>query len=336
MPTPEVVVSGVKLSLVMPWGDLEWVDSFKGGTESISFSVARPHPLFRPSAIVELDLSGVRRAVGSMVEPEPGGRITAEGLHRLGEDEPALSEAGNASLYPNEVTDAALERGLPWRRTFDFGADPVDLDHDQPHSVAQVLDSRAQAVGGLWWITPLRDVRIDPWPTVSTLHLVPGLEGLTISRDGYASTLHARYLDSVTSTYKTVTRTDAVAENRWGRVPRTFPAALGEGSAMTEAKAIELVDGLLAQGASQIGWATPIEVQFGDVVNSRQEPVDLSVINRQSIRLHGLDRSVADLQGHTTFDMPVARVHHRSDGTALIEPRGLSTPMNDVLAGLSS
>lgn len=348
MADPEVIVSGVKLSLVMPWGDLEWVDAFEGGTESITFSVARPHPLFRPSALVELALGGVRRAVGSMVEPEPGGQITAEGLHRLCEDEPALDALGDIAGSVHEATDEAIARGLPVLRgpdglTSPYDLSPVpqvsgvpDLDLDQPHSLAKYLDASAQRRGGAWWVEPSRRLRIDPWPTVSTLHLLPGLEGLTISREGYASTLHARYLDSVTSTYKTVTRTDAVAEKRWGRVPRMLPAVLGEGSSMTEAVAIELVDGLLAQGASQIGWATPIEVQYGDVVNNRQEPVDLSTINRQSIRLHGLDRSVADLQGRTTFDMPIARVHHRADGTALIEPRGLSTPMNDALAGLQA
>lgn len=344
MAEPDIIVSGVKLSLVMPWGDLEWVDAFEGGTESITFSVSRQHPLFRPSAIVELDLGGVRRAVASMVDPEPGGRITAEGLHRLCEDEPALNAVGDVAGNVHEAVDQAILRGLPVMRGPQGATSPYDLspvpqingvpalDLDQPHSVAQYLDASAQRRGGAWWVAPDRRVRIDPWPTTPTLHMVPGLDGLKISREGYASTLHARYLDSATSTYKTITRTDAAAERRWGRVPRTLPQLLGEGVPMTAAEATAHVDGLLAQGASQIGWATPIEVEHGDVVNSRQQPVDLSDINRQCLRLHGLDRSVADLEGRTTYDMPLARVHHRADGTALLEPQKLSSPMNDALA----
>lgn len=345
---PDVIVSGVRLSLVMPWGELEWVDCFEGGTESITFSVQRRHPLFRPGAIVELDRGGVRRAVASMIEPQPGDQITAEGLHRLCEDEPALNGTGDIADTVHVAFDAAIARGLPLVHGPDGAASPYDLspvplvdgvpnlDLTQPHSLAQYFDASAQRRGAAWWVEPTtRRVRMDPWPTAPTLHMLPGLEGLAISRDGYASTLTARYLDSATSTYRTVTRVDLAAQKRWGRTPRIITSLLGEGAPMTEAAAVALVDGLLARGASQIGWASPIEVQFGDVVNERQEAVDLSAIDRQALRLHGLDRSVVDLQGRTTFDVPLARVHHRADGTALLEPRGLSSPMNDVLAGIA-
>lgn len=341
---PEILIDGTWLKSVMSYGDVEWIDVFAGGTESITFSVARPHRLFRPGAIVELNIGGIRRSVGSLIDPTPGDQLTAEGLHRKAEDEPALAYGGAAIIDPSGAVDAAIFRGLPWAPLPLYepthALDPasstqVALDLDRPHSIAELLDASAHERGQEWWITPERRVRFDAWPTAPSLHMLPGVDGLTISRDGYASTLHARYLDSTTGLYETVSRTDAAAEKRWGRVPRTIPEVLGEGEPMTAARAIALVDGLLLKGASQIGWTSTLEVQYGDVVDARQQPVDPTLIDRQMVRLHGLDKNIADLAGLTTYDMPIARVHHRADGTALLEPRKLSSPMSDALADVA-
>lgn len=343
----EIIIDGHRLSALMPWGDLEWVDCWPGGTESITFGVARSHPLFRPGAIVELDHGGIRRAVGALTEPTKGDPLVAEGLHRQGEDYAALDASGDVSPTVHDAVDQARVRGLPWIRVetggpSEFDLSPVpfvdgapDLDLEQPHSVAQYLDASAQRRGEVWGIDPYQRVIMAGWQPVS-LHMLPGLDGLGASLDGYASVLHGRYLDSGTSTYKTRTDQDDTAIARWGRVEKTLPGLLAEGLAITATRAQELLIGLLEQGTSQIGWASSIEAQFGDVVNEYQRPVDTyGISSRHTIRLHGLVDDVADLSGRTWVDVPIARVHHKADGSATLEPRKLSTPMNDALAGIA-
>lgn len=342
---PEIIIDGERLSI--PWGDLEWVDCWPGGTESITFGVARSHPLFRPGALVELDLGGVRRAVAALTEPTRGEPLVAEGLHRQGEDYAALDASGDVSPTVHDAVDQARVRGLPWIRVetggpSEFDLSPVpfvdgapDLDLEQPHSVAQYLDASAQRRGEVWGVDPYRRVIMAGWHPVS-LHMLPGLDGIGATLDGYASVLHGRYLDSGTSTYKTRTDEDVAASARWGRVEKTLPGLLAEGVAITATRAQELLIGLLQQGRSQIGWTTPLAVQFGDVVNEYQRPVHTFRLDtRQTIRLHGLDKDLGDLSGQSWVDMPIARVHHKVDGSAVIEPRKLSSPMNDALAGVA-
>lgn len=341
---PEIIVDGHWLSALMPWGDLEWVTSWPGGTESITFDVARNHRLFRPDARVEIDRGGVRLALGSLLDTPRGAPLQAEGLHRKAEDEPALSSLGNATLAVGEAVDAAITRGLPWSRPNpDYayastgainppGSTDVALDPDRLHSLAEELDATAAANGCHWGVGTDGVLQVLPWEPAS-LHMLPGMTGLAISRDGYASTLHARYLDLTTMTYQTVTATDTAAESRWGRVPRTLTEPLAQGAAITEADAQQILDGLIAQGRSAIGWATSLEVQKGDVVTENGQPVDLCRIHaRKTLRLHGLVQDFADLAGRMWVDVPIARTRHKV-GSVTIEPRGLSSPMNDALAG---
>lgn len=174
------------------------------------------------------------------------------------------------------------------------------------------------------------------WSTSPDFHLLPGIEGVAITREGYASLLIAVYNDSTTGNYETVVAQDSEAEARWGYAERRIPEPLAEGEPMTNARAQMLVDGLMAKGRARIGWTSSIEVQHGDVVNEYQEPIDLNFIHaRQVGRLHGLSHAVADLQGRTTLDVPFARTHHKG-ASVVLEPLGLSSPMNDALAGVSA
>ena len=341
---PEVLVDGVWLSTVMPVRDVQWSDAWPGGTESITFTPARSHRLFRPDAIVELDYGCERIQVGTLVEPTPGQPLMAEGLSRKAEDEPAFDFFSDTILHVGDTVDTAIVRGLPWApgspayATSGILSPPsgptVALDADRVHSAAQILDAAALERGEQWGIDPAtRRPYMSGW-LPATLHMLPGIDGLAISRDGYASTLHGRYLDSVTNDYLTVTAHDEAARKRWGRVPRTITQPLAEGAAITTARAQELIDGLMAQGRSKIGWASPLEAVYGDVVTERGAAVDLNLIRAgQTIRLHDLEEDFADLEGQTWVDVPIARTKHTAT-SVIIEPRGLSSPMNDALAGM--
>lgn len=345
---PEIIVGGVMLSTIMPWGGLEWVTCWPGGTESIQFEVARDHQMFhRGEVLVEVDLGGIRLACGTLVEPTRGEPLTAEGLHRKAEDYGALDFFREAILTPGDTVDSAIARGMPWVWPYPSyryaatgyinppGSIDVALDPDQPHSVAQILDASAQAWGMEWGVGPDRLLTMVPWQPPS-VHLLPGVDGLATSRDGYADQLYARYLDAGTGVFKTIGAHDTGAHDRWGHVERMLTDPLAEGAPITTLQAQQLVDGLLVQGRSQIGWTAPLEVQFGDVVTDRSQPVDIRRLGRpgQTIRVHGLDLDCADLSGRTWTDMRIARTRH-SGAVVTIEPQGLSSPMNDALAGVA-
>jgi hypothetical protein len=340
---PQVIVDGQWLSGLMSWGDLEWATCWPGGTESITFATARHHRIFRPGAIVELDYGGLRLAVASMVEPTRGEPLMAEGLHRLAEEYVAVGPLPDRELATSvhQAVDEAIVRGLPWApRINDLSPESgirgmPRLDPDQPHSVAQFLDQSATERNEQWGVNADRRVFMGTWQAAD-LHMLPGLDGLAISRDGYASVLIGRYLDSSTGTFKTVSVKDEAAEARWGRVERTVTEVLGEGTAMTLGDAQQILVGVLSAGRAQMGWAAPLEVQHGDIVTANGRAVDLNRLHaRRTVRLHGLDLDVCDLSGRNWDDMRPARIRHK-DGAATIEPVGLSQPMNDALAGLSA
>lgn len=337
MTQPDVIVDGQRLSALTPWGDLEWVTCWPGGTESITFGVERWHPALRPDALVELEYGGSRVAVGALVDPTPGDSVTAEGLHRKGEEYPALTAGGDMTTDPNEAVDVAIADGLPWLKdalsVLDPLVAPIDADSG-PLSLARLLDHWAATVGQHWGIAPDRNlIRAGKRP--ATLHMLPGVHGLGISREGYASILIGRFLNSFDSVYYPARREDTAASARWGRVRRTINQPLGNGAAMSSAEAWAILDGLLAQGRAEIGWTTSLEVQQGDVVNEHGQAVDLNpVAAGQTIRLHGLDLDVTDLSGRNWDDVQLARTHHKG-ATVLIEFAGLSQPMNDALAGVA-
>lgn len=333
---PEVIIDGVWLSTVMPWGDLEWSTCWPGGTESITFGVARSHHLLRTDALVELDCGGSRIALGSLVEPTRGEPLVAEGLHRKAEDFAALTGAGAPSVDADDAINQARVRGLPWGfQTAAIPAADPPLEDDQVWSLAKLLDHKATTIGQQWGVSPNGIPFLSGWESAS-LHTLPGVDGLAISREGYASALFARYFDSGTATYTTTGATDTAAAARWGYVERTLSDLIAYGAPMTGAEAAAYMQGLMDQGRSQMGWGAPLEVQYGDVVTEYGQPIDLTTIHaRQTFRIHGLVEDVAALSGQTWVDMPIARTRHK-DGLVTIEPRGLSSPMNEALAGAAS
>lgn len=344
MKRPEVILGGEHLSGVTKWGDLEWSTCWPGGTESITFDVDRRPRTLRPDTLVELVSGGILIASGMLGDTPRGEPLRAEGLWRKGEDYAALVGAGVPAADINQAVDAAIGfRGLPWIRTTDADLAPSlsppnpmpALDPDQVHTISQFMDAAAKERKTQWGVLPSRHVVYSEWETTPSLHMLPGVEGLGISRDGYASTLYARYLDSTTSTYETVMSEDLAAEARWGYAEHTLTAPLGDGIAMTEARAQDILDGIMKAGASKIGWTKPLEVSSGDVVNAYGRAVDLNRIHaRQTGRLHGLSSDLADLNGGTTADLRIARTRH-SGSTVEIEQVGLSSPMADALAGMS-
>lgn len=339
---PEIIVDGEWLSALMPWGDLEWVTCWPGGTESITFDVARHHRAFRPDALVELDYGGMRLAAGALMEPTRGEPLRAEGLFRKAEDFAALDSSGAASVNVNDAIDQAIARGLPWAgRAGDFNPVPGVtgmplVDADRVHSVREFLEASMTQRALGYGVSGDRMLAFVPPDHLASLHMLPGVDGLGISLDGYASALIGRFLNSFDNIYYTVRREDEAATKRWGYKEHTIAEPLGGGAPMMTSDAEQILDGLLAQGRSKIGWTKPLEVQHGDVVTEYGRPFDLNrLVGGHVIRLHDLHHDLADLAGGTTADLRAARTRHNG-ATVLLEPVGLSTPMADALAGLNA
>lgn len=337
---PDILIDGHRVSMYMPWGDLELVTCWPGGTESITFDVARPHEMFRPGALVEVDYGGVSVGHGTLLRPTRGEMMQAQGLWRLGEDRAGIDADGNATLNVYLALERAItQTGIPWTIQDSVAPEPgvtdlAKLDADTLHSLSQLLDAAAKQRGVLWGIDPqTRGVIMRPWGETPDAYLMPGVDGLGRNAEGYASKLIARYNDVDTGLYETTEYEDEVATERWGYQERTLTVLLAEGTPITEAAAIQILQGVLEQGRAKMGWERPIEVQHGDVVNAAFQPVDLWTLGQpaQTVEALGLDDNLPDLEGGTTAQIRVARTRHKGS-TVLIEPTGLSSPTEEALA----
>lgn len=340
MGNPDLIVDGRRLSMYMPWGDLELVKCWPGGTESITFDVARGHALFRPGALVEVDYGGVCIGAATLQRQKRGEPLQARGLYRLGEERSALTMAGAPTLNVQVAIERAIaQTALPWVLTESIGPQPgvtdvVELDPNTPHTITDLLEVSATRRGGNWGINPRdRSVTIRPWGATPDAHLLPDVDGLGRNAEDYASRLIARYHDSTTDLYETAVQEDSEATKRWGYRERMLPELLAEGRRISAAEADAILVGMLAQGRRKIGWERPIEVRYGDVRNDRQQAVDLWNLGQpaQTLAAHGLVDDAPDLDGGTSALIRVARTRHKGD-TVLIEPAGLSTPFADALA----
>ena len=330
----QLVVGGHYLSALTAWGELEYGLCWPGYSDELTFDVASHPSVLKVGAIVRLMWASEPLWAGTLDEPVRGQKLRAAGLHRLGEKYASLDSLGDITLYPFAGVDQAIARGVPWTRPMGFGLE-VPLGTDSPPTVSQVMDAdSARIPGESWGVPPDGGIIRRARPPVR-LHVRPGGDGLGIAWDNYASTLIARYVDSTTHANATVIRTSAAAVDRWGYKEAVLKDALNGGAEMTSATAQAILDSKLADGRARPGWTTPIEVQYGAVLNNFQQPVDLETIRPwEIVRVHGLTEDVGDLAGQSWVDMPLAAIRHTpTSQSAVLTPVGLVSPMTDVLSG---
>lgn len=329
----EIVVAGRYISHHTSWGDLEWSTCWPGYSDELTFDVSSIPSWFRPGSLVSLVWGGEALWSGTLDEPTRGARLRAAGLWRLLNDYAALDALGELSLGPNTSLEQAIVRGLPVIKTSTWASSAVPLNTDAPPTVAQVQDADvAQTPGLAWGVLPNGEFTRRS-RTAPRLHIRPGGDGLGIAWDNYASTLIARYLDSGTSTYTTVTRTDSDAETRWGAREAVVPGVLNDGAPMTSAQAENVLDGMLAKGRARPGWTTPIELAPGALVGDYGQEVDPRTIKPyETVRVHGIGEDIGALPGQTYVDVHIERVRYPSGGgLPVITPVGLVSPMHAVL-----
>lgn len=330
----QLIVDGHYLSALTAWGDLDWSLCWPGYSDELTFDVASHPSIFKPGKVASLVWGGERLFAGTLDEPVRGQKLRVAGLHRLGEKYAALDGSGNLSLATDTAVPAAIGRGLPWSWVVGGGT-TVPLGTDTPPSITQIVDAQTAMLPGVDWGVRPDGMAFGRARSAPRLHIRPGGDGLGIAWDNYASTLIARYVDSTTHTYTTVTRSDAAAEARWGYKEAVLGTALNDGAEMTLAQAQAVLDSMLAAGRARPGWTQAIEVQYGAVLNNHQQPVDLATIKPyETIRVHGLTEDVGDLAGQSYVDMPLAAIkHNKANASAVLTPVGLLDPMGDVLSG---
>lgn len=336
MPTQtniQVTVDGRWLSLESFVGDVEFSTVWPGGSDELSWTMGSPPARpFRGDEVVVGYFGGVRVFGGTLVEPDPSqDRMTAQGLWRQGEDFAALTSGGAAGTSPDQSVDQAISRGLRWSRPNSISAvgTPVDVSQG-PITVGGLLDFYAANNQVRWGVDPSGVVYATADPTAPTYQTLPLNGGLGYALDNYASTLVCRYLDSATSTYKTVIVTDANAVALHGYKETVLD--LTERGAISTTTATNFGNSLLNLGASTPQWTESISFAYGEILSIGGVPVALETIMAgQVVRVHGGGELAMRQNGAMYVDFLIGQTS-LSDGTLTIQPlQHASRAFTDVL-----
>ena len=298
-----------------------WSTIWPGGSDVATVAVDQIPAWVRTGQVFELVEHGRVLWVGILKRPEGGTTLTAEGLHRAGEDHAALDSADEMTLVPDVAITQAIARGLPWvLPTGGISTDPVAIEAAGPLSVAALLDAYCEIEGLHWGIDPqTRTVVTRPRESTGPdWHVTPGLSGLSMDTDAFASTLIGRYVDAE-GVYKTAIAERTPDGSRWDAVvkDRLVPDLLSEGAALAEGEAVGILQSELAD-RNRPAWSAPVVIAEGELAGNLQQPVRLSsAAAGDVVRIHGLVEDVADLAGRTWVDMRVGKIDHDGDGIVL-------------------
>lgn len=333
----EINVGGRWLSMESFYGDVAMSTVWPGGSDELSWTPAGP-PTHRFSGGEDVTgyFGGVPVWRGHLLEPDPSqDQLTATGAFHEGFDYAALDSVGAASRTPNVAVDQAIIRGLNWTRPATINASTIAIDISQgPVSVGALLDRNGENTTVRWGVDPYRQVYSTADPAGPTYQTLPIAGGLGYALDDYASTLIGRYLDSATSTYKTVTVTDTTAEGRHGHVERIVD--LTTRGAISTATATNHLNSMLNLGRSTPQWTQSIEVVYGELLNMGGVPVSLETVAAgELLRVHGGFELAQRRNGLMYVDFLIGRTQ-LSGGTLTISPIQLA-PRNltDVLTSVA-
>jgi hypothetical protein len=317
----EIAVSGRWLSMESLYGEVEMSTVWPGGSDEVSWTPAvTPVRRFSGGEPVVVYYGGVPVWAGKLVEPDPSqAQLTAIGAWREGADFAALDATGAPEKAPDVAIDRAIIRGLNWTRPDSIQSTAVGIDLTQgPVSVATLLNTQTEGQSVRWGVNPLRQVYAVVDPTTPEYQTLPIEGGLGYALDNYASTLIGRYLDSVTSTYKTETVTDPVAEGLHGDVERIID--LTPRGSRTAAQANSVLSSMLAKDRAIPQWTRSIDVAYGELLNMGGAAVALETVAAGSmLRVNGGFELPQRLNGLMYVDFVIGRTR-LADGTLTITP----------------
>jgi hypothetical protein len=317
----EITVSGRWLSQESKYGDVTMSTIWPGGSDEVTWVPAvRPVRRWTGGEDVRVYYAGVPVWAGKLVEPDPSQEeLTATGAFREGEGFAALDNTGAANKVPDTSVDQAIIRGLNWTRPTSLQSSTVGLDITQgPVSVSTLLDTMASGQSSRWGVDPFRQVYKVDDPGAPAFQTLPLEGGLGYALDNYGSTLIGRYLDSVSSTYKTETVSDAIIAGQHTYVERIVDLTPRGGR--TAAQANSILTNMLAKDRGIPQWTKAIEVAYGELVNMGGVPVALETVAAgELLRVNGGFELAQRLNGLMYVDMLIGRTE-LADGTLTISP----------------
>ncbi|KAB2808305.1 hypothetical protein F9L07_22585 [Pimelobacter simplex] len=322
---PELRVGGYLLSGIVRWDGLKHSGDLNGDVDlsaRIIFKNDWRHPALRDKAPVELMRGPACLWAGTLVEPDwDAGTIGAVGASRDAENAMALDALGNASTKPNEVIDAAINRGaLSWKRVGDFGNTEVGEPGSGLTTVRSVLDAWATKNGQSWHVDSRRRLIIIPAVETSINWLVtPGSGVLGASGTERVDVVFVRYTNKTTGRRDTASY-PAVSPTR----PVEKPKEIFDRGPLLPAEAVAIATGLWNEAnAGRAGWTNGLKLSAGQVTNLGGREADLAFVRAgQGMALRsvpdprGLSRNTSIVIGDIEVDW--------ADGTIQANPKGLA------------
>ncbi|KAB2807979.1 hypothetical protein F9L07_25250 [Pimelobacter simplex] len=322
---PELRVGGYRLSGIVRWDSLKHSGDLNGDVDlsaRIIFKNDWRHPALRDKAPVELMRGPACLWAGTLVEPDwDAGTIGAVGASRDADNAMALDALGNASTKPNEVIDAAINRGaLSWKRIGDFGNTEVGEPGSGLTTVRSVLDAWATKNGQTWHVDSRRRLIIIPAVETSINWLVtPGSGILGASGTERVDVVFVRYTNKTTGRRDTASY-PAVSPTR----PVEKPKEIFDRGPLLPAEAVAIATGLWAEAnAGRSGWTNGLNLSAGQVTNLGGREADLAFVRAgQGMALRsvpdprGLSRNTSIVLGDVEFDWAAGDLQANPKGLA--------------------
>lgn len=329
----DIVVGGRWLAMECLYGDVEISTVWPGGSEELSWSMGTPPAhRFAGGETVAAYYGGAALWAGALLEPDPSqDRTVAAGAYREGEGFAAIDNTGAATTVLDTAIDQAISRGLRWTRPTSIRNTSFAIDVSQgPVTVSAELDMLNDVNGQRWGVDPFRQVYVASDPTVPAYQTLPLPNGAGFALDHYASTLIGRYLDSGTSTYKTVTVTDSTAAAQHQTVEQIVDLT-GRG-AISSTQATNHLTSLQTLAKAIPTWTAPMEFSYGELLNNGGTPVALEVVQAgQLLRVHGGWDLAQRLNGQMFLDVLIGRTQ-LNDGVIQVQPLQMAArTLTDVL-----
>jgi hypothetical protein len=318
----EIVVDGHWLSLATPVGELTWTHVWPGGSANASWNAPDcPAALGRRGRLVQIKHGGSAIWAGITTEPdgdEPG-QMNAVGLFTLGTDYPALDADGNSSTIPDDAIDAAIARGLPWKRRESISDEEQDVDTSQgPVTLGDLLTAYANDAGLRWGVDPEGYVYAAADPTAPDWYVLP-LDGRLVTDDAdLATALLGRY--NTGSGYATVRVVDPMADVLGDAEDTIDLTARGP---ITEGKATNILTRLLNLGRARPTIASPLVLRYGDLLSAGQVPVALERAKAGDLaRVLGQFDDTQALAALPYLDVLVGQSEYDTDRELTLTPMG--------------
>ncbi len=289
MSEPRVIVDGEWLH---PVGDLEITDRWPGGNWSVDWSMnlapGQKPPALRAGAPVKVMYGSHPRWGGTLADPDwDSGTFHADGRCMQAQTVLAEDNNGEPVVAPAWALLYANNRGaLDW---FHWGEPFADGTEDEPTDVNtmwDLFDTWAEQIGRRWGVAGDGLFYSAADPTTPTFHVLPGVDGLGLSRERQATHVRAQYITSQLQ----FAYVGAVAPG-WAspesRIERKVD--LTEMGTMTSAKAQASVTNLMSRFGTKEAFTNGLEVRRGMVVDGAGQTVGLAAIRPGLMyRVHGM------------------------------------------------